>query len=288
MSKKTTTKTNRRRKRKQKRSRIPFGDTNWRKIFIGTTIGSIVAAVGLLTVLWTNGWIPGKIALGVDNFYAMTADAGFSIDDVLVEGRNRSNAAAILGRLDVERGTPIFSFSPEQAKASIEELPWVRQATVERRLPNIIFVRLTERQPLALWQQKGVLHVIDQAGEIIPSAEAAKFTSLPLIVGPDAPENAREILAIIESEPELGSLVTAAVRVSGRRWNIRLSNGVDVQLPEEDATGAWSFFARIEREEGVLERDVILVDLRLRDRLIVRTSGGAKKDRTKSVKGKKT
>ncbi|OUS13584.1 hypothetical protein A9Q97_04765 [Rhodospirillales bacterium 47_12_T64] len=218
----------------------------------------------------------------------MTADAGLSVEDVLVEGRKRTNAAAILNTLDVERGTPILAFSPSSAKAEIEKLPWVKQAIVERRLPNVIYVQLIERQPLALWQKEGILHVIDQNGEVIPKAKATKFASLPLIVGPDAPDHAREILALIESEPDLGTQVKAAVRVSGRRWNIRLNNGVDVQLPEEDPTDAWSFFARIEREEGVLERDVVLVDLRLRDRLIVRTSGGTAKDKTKSVKGKKT
>ncbi len=285
---KTTVKTKRRRKRSQKRSKLPFGDTNWRRVFLCTAVGSLIAVVGLTTVLWTNGWIPGKISLAVDNFHGMTADAGLSVEDVLVEGRKRTNAKAILNKLDVERGTPILSFSPSEAKAKIELLPWVKQAIVERRLPNVIYVQLTERQPLALWQQEGVLHVIDQSGEVIPTAKAAKFSSLPLIVGPDAPDHAKEILSLIASEPDLGTQVKAAVRVSGRRWNIRLNNGVDVQLPEEDPTDAWSFFARIEREEGVLERDVVLVDLRSRDRLIVRTSGGSAKDRKITTKGKKT
>ena len=281
-------KTTRRRKRPQKRSKLPFRDTNWRKVFWGTTAGSFVATIGLVTVLWTNGWIPEKIDQGMEEFHGMMADAGLSVEDVLVEGRKRSNAAAILSKLDVERGTPILSFSPEQAKADLEELPWVKRAIVERRLPDVIYVSLEEREPLALWQAEGVLHVIDQSGEVITSAKASKFSKLPLIVGPDAPDHAREVLALIESEPELGNRVKAAVRVSGRRWNIRLNNGVDVQLPEEDANDAWSFFARIERDEGVLERDVIVVDLRLRDRLIVRTSGGSEKNKTKKVKGKQT
>ncbi|MFD2206345.1 cell division protein FtsQ/DivIB [Kiloniella antarctica] len=287
MSKKTVT-TKRRRNRKQKRSKLPFGDTNWRRVFIGTGIGSIFAIACLVTVLWTNGWIPGQINLAVDDFHDMTAKAGLSVEDVLVEGRKRTNAKAILNKLDVERGTPILSFSPEDAKAEIELLPWVEYAIVERRLPNVIYVQLTERQPLALWQQEGVLHVIDQNGAVIPTAKAKRFSTLPLIVGPDAPDHAKEILALIASEPDLGTKVKAAVRVSGRRWNIRLNNGVDVQLPEVDPTDAWSFFARIEREEGVLERDVILVDLRSRDRLIVRTSGGSAKDRKINTKGKKT
>ncbi|MCZ4279289.1 FtsQ-type POTRA domain-containing protein [Kiloniella laminariae] len=278
----------RRRKRIQKRRSFPFSDTNWRRVFVGTATVAFCATAAVTTVLWTNGWIPEQITRAQENLYGMTADAGLKVQDVLVEGRNRTKAAAILTKLDVERGTPILAFSPEEAKLKIEALPWVKQAVVERRLPNVIYVNLIEREPLALWQQDGVLHVIDQEGDVIESSKASNFAKLPLIVGSDAPSYAREILALLESEPELGGQVEAAVRVSGRRWNIRLNNGVDVQLPEENPEAAWSFFARIEREEGVLERDVVLVDLRLRDRLIVRTSSGAAKDKGQVVKGEKT
>jgi len=64
--------------------------------------------------------------------------------------------------------------------------------------------------------------------------------------------------------------VKAAVRVGGRRWNLRLEGDIDVRLPEDNAAAAWTRLAEYEKTHQVLERDVRILDLRLPDRLIVR------------------
>src|SRR3546814_5152671 len=79
------------------------------------------------------------------------------------------------------------------------------------------------------------------------------------------------LIAVMNSEPELRERVTAAVRVGGRRWNLQIEGRIDVRLPEADAAGGWAQLARIERQQGLLIRDALIVDLRLPDRLVVRT-----------------
>ena len=85
----------------------------------------------------------------------------------------------------------------------------------------------------------------------------------------------------------MGRRVTAAVRVGGRRWNLRLDDGIDVRLPEIGAAQAWAQLARFERRHGVLQRDVATIDLRLPDRLVVRTLSGAVRP-LETVQGKNT
>ena len=70
--------------------------------------------------------------------------------------------------------------------------------------------------------------------------------------------------------PELMPRVKAAVWVGDRRWNLRLTGGIDVRLPEEDPTAAWMRLAEYEKAHQVLQRDVQVLDLRVPDRLIVR------------------
>jgi cell division protein FtsQ len=153
----------------------------------------------------------------------------------------------------------------------------VRRASVERQLPGTLYIRLVEREPMALWQEQGVIRVIDRDGEVISGIEPRRFAHLPLVVGADAPAHAEKLIAVMNSEPELRERVTAAVRVGGRRWNVQIEGHIDVRLPENDTAAAWSQLARIERQQGLLSRDVIIIDLRLPDRLVVRTDpeGGA-------------
>jgi cell division protein FtsQ len=161
-------------------------------------------------------------------------------------------------------------FSPAAAKQRLEALPWVRQASVERMLPGTIMVRLSERQPMALWQRHRQLSLIDRDGVEIAGVDLGRFTHLPVVVGDDAPQHTANLLALIATEPDLEKRVTAAVRVGGRRWNLKFDNGVDVQLPEVNAGAAWSRLAEVERDGKVLSRDIAAVDLRLPDRLVVR------------------
>jgi cell division protein FtsQ len=57
--------------------------------------------------------------------------------------------------------------------------------------------------------------------------------------------------------------------VGERRWNLRFDDRIDVRLPELEASVAWGKLARLEREFGILGRDVDAIDMRLPDRLVV-------------------
>ena len=259
-------------KRPRRNARKTSNRRLWRRTGIGAAASvAVLGAAGL----WYGGWIERGVAAAGHAVLAATAEAGFKVDDVLVEGRARTKRSAILKALGVARDTPILAFDPHAAKRRLEALPWVRAAIVERRLPEAIFVRLVERRPRALWQHQGRLAVIDRGGDVIPGAKPEAFAHLPLVVGEGAPGHAADLLAMLDSEPELKTRVSAAVRVRDRRWNLRLDGGIDVRLPERDPAAAWAELARIQREHDVLGRDVVIIDLRMPDRLIVRTAPDA-------------
>lgn len=238
---------------------------------IGVPVMLLAGVAGGVAWALESGFVARQTTALIQSFERNTAAAGLAVQDVLVEGRERTDRGAILDALDVEHGGPILALSPEAVRRRLEELPWVKRAAVERRLPNQIYVRLHEREPMALWQLHGRLGVIDRDGHRIVGVDANAYGHLPLVVGPGAGEHARRLLEVLQREPKLVRRMRAAVRVSDRRWNVRLDNGVDVQLPEENVTKAWAQLARIEREHGVLQRDVRMIDLRLPDRMVVRT-----------------
>lgn len=228
----------------------------------------LAAVIGLVG----SGWAGRKLDALADGLARASVAFGLSVREVLVEGRTRSDPVRLLTAVGVARGDPIMAFDPQAARSRIAALPWVREATVERRLPWLIYLRIEERTPIALWQTDGRIAVIDETGEVIPGIAPEDFAGLTLVVGPDAPSHAAGLLHLLDSEPELRGQVVAAVRVGGRRWNLRFQGGTDVRLPETGAAEAWAQFARIEREHGVLQRDVDSIDLRLPDRLVVRTA----------------
>ena len=232
----------------------------------------LVAAVGGAVLM---ARLPaGQTALAAVRARAVAASAavGLVVGDVEVTGRVTTKAATILDALGAARGTPILAVNLERARQKLERLPWVRSATIERRLPATLYVRLVERQPLAVWQHDGRQELIDRQGEVIAVKDLSRFSQLPTVVGADAASHAAALLALLARQPDLARRVTAAIRVDDRRWNLRIDHRIDVLLPEENPAAAWDRLAELDRTKQLLQRDVETVDMRLPDRLVLRVA----------------
>lgn len=221
--------------------------------------------------VWT--WRSGAVAVAGGRAQAtiasVTGAMGLAVANVYVEGRTHAEREEILRALDVRRGMPLLAFDPHAAKSRLESVAWIESATVERRAPDTIFVSIAERQPFALWQHDRHLAVIDSEGRVLTDRRLERFEKLPLLVGVDAPRRATELFEMIAAEPALAERVTAAIRVAGRRWNLRIDDAVEIKLPEDEPAAAWSRLAELDRQHGLLRRGLSSVDLRLPDRLVV-------------------
>ena len=208
---------------------------------------------------------------------ALSADLRLS--EVYVRGRNKTDEKELLNTLKVERGMPITAVDLQQSREAVQHLPWVKTVHIERRLPHVLYIRLTERTPVAVWQNKGEYRPVDSDGQPI-EIQVKKLDGLPLVLGTDAPEKTPELLAFLAQEPDLNKRVKAAIRKGLRRWDIMLDDiekGITVRLPEKDPASAWGRLANLNRTEGLLSRKITLVDLRQPDKLIVRLETPLKK-----------
>lgn len=242
-------------------------------------IGAAALVLGMIAGLtgWSlqSGWLPAKAA-ALDIAVAQAgAHSGLALDNVLVTGRHHARPADLRAALGVVRGTPMLSLDPAAARRRLEDLPWIARASVTRDLPDLLRVHLVERRPMALWQRRGRLQVIARDGKPVRGTDPAHFGDLPLVVGAGAPAATPGLLRLMAAAPDLAKRVTAAVRVGERRWNVRFANGVDVQLPAQNATRTWTRLAEREARHGLLQRDIKVIDLRLPDRMVVRMAPGA-------------
>jgi cell division protein FtsQ len=227
------------------------------------------AALSGSTYAVESGWADKQVTLVANRLIQITAQSGFRVRNVLVEGRVETKSGDILAALKAERGAPLLDIDVAAAKARLEGLPWIKSAEVERQLPDTLRVKVEERKPFALWQLGQRLSVIDREGVVIVKDNVGRFADRPLVVGEGAERRAAEILDLVASEPAISKAVDAAVLVSGRRWNLRLKGGIEVRLPEEGMDAAWHRLARMERETRLLNKAITAIDLRQPDRVIV-------------------
>jgi cell division protein FtsQ len=220
--------------------------------------------------VWDAGWVQMGREQANERLVALSSAVGFRIEHIDIEGRYETSPDDLRAALALDRGAPIFGFDTEAAHERLKKLPWVRSAIIERHMPDTVLLRIAERKPIALWQLDGNFSLIDTEGAVIPIDDIGRFGKLPVVVGKGAPPVASALIDLLASEPELAHRVRAAVRIGDRRWDIHMDEKLHIMLPEEDPATAWQRLAELARTGEVFARNYSLIDLRLKDRVVVR------------------
>ena len=253
--------------------------------------GGVFSVLVLGTSLWL--WKSGAAMRGVqavsDYVYGMTAEAGYVVQGVYLEGRNRTSMEEIDKVIGIKKGDPIFRFSVGEVRERLEKIESIKTAAVERALPGTVYVRIVEREPVALWQNNGQIALVDDNGVVMKDIDSKPYLKLPLLVGAEAPEHIKELMAILDSQPELSKRLSSAIRVSDRRWNIRLNVGssggvVEVMLPENNPVDAWKKVAELQAHQQLLDRDVKVIDLRLEGKMFIKLAPDEINNKTTNAK----
>lgn len=233
-------------------------------------LGIVVAAAGAGFGGYHAWRLADRTVAGIDRAaFSLPQLAGMTLQDITVEGRSLVSREAVLAALDIRRGDLLLNFDPQRARARLESIEWVEAAIVERRLPDGIYVKLKERNAVALWQRGKEFILIDQQGRQVRTVDPNYYGYLPLIAGAGAPDQITALSLLLSEVPVIGRRVRAAVWVGERRWNLTLDNMVEVQLPEEDAATALKRLAKLDAKQQLLSRDIKGIDLRLPDRLVL-------------------
>jgi cell division protein FtsQ len=249
----------------------------------------IVAGLTFLTAAASYGVVKGGHVGAIETAIKGTADAaanamGLRIAAVSLSGQRQVSREEIFAAAGVTENSSLLFLDVADARARLEAIPWIAEATVRKLYPDRLQITITEREAFALWQQQGKVAVIAADGTVLSRQVEPRLAALPFVVGSGAAAKARDFLAILDKHPAIRDQVRAAIFVGERRWNLRLKNGIDVRLPETDIEAALTRLARLDREKRLLTRDIAAVDLRLADRLTVRLSDAVAQAREEALK----
>nr|WP_281503044.1 FtsQ-type POTRA domain-containing protein [Ancylobacter crimeensis] len=213
--------------------------------------------------------------------------AGFKISTVNLSGQNHVSPGEILATAGVKPTSSLPFLDAEAARMRLEEMAWIKRATVQKFYPDRLDIQVVERQGYALWQKDGKINVIARDGTVIaPYSDDPRYVKLPIVVGEGAEAHVVEIVEALDLVPGVRDQVRAAIRVADRRWTLKLRNGIDVRLPETGLDGALASLAVFDRDKSLLSRDITVVDLRLADRVTVRLSDAAYEARQADLKAR--
>ncbi len=234
-----------------------------------------------------GGHLADFIAAVSDTRNAIANSAGFRITAVAINGRKQLTQDEVLAIGGVNGRSSLLFLDAATVRDKLKANPWIGEATVLKLYPGQLQIDIVERSAFALWQNDGRLAVIADDGAVLEPYLSRRFISLPLVVGKGADIRARDFLALLDRYPQVKRQTKAAILVGERRWNLRLKDGLDIRLPEHDVGNALAALSKLDREDRLFSRDIVAIDMRLQDRLVVQLSEDAAKAREELFKEKK-
>jgi len=249
---------------------LPVSEATLQRMASWAIVGIFVAALaGAAIAMGLPGMAGQEIAL-------LAGKAGFEVEKVEVRGVERMDEMPVyniaLGQVD----RSMLSLDLPRVRSEMLKLGWVKDARISRRLPDTLVVDIVEREPVAVWQHEGQLHLIDVAGVVLQPVSASAMPDLPLVVGPNANRQTAGLNKLMENAPALKPMLAGATWVGNRRWDLRFQSGETLSLPEGEqaSAGALVNFARMDGVNRLLGRGIVKFDMRDPDRFVLRLPPG--------------
>ena len=254
--------------------------------FLGLGLTAMLfATVGAYGVV-RGGQYEEFLALNGDPRDIAARSMGFAIGDVQISGVIDMNPTELLQVAGVDPRGSLPFFDAAKARERILAMPLVKEATVRKLYPNALSITIVEREPYALWQNHGDVFVVASDGTPIDRFSDARFARLPMVVGEGANKKAAAFVKLLDAAPDMRERVRAGILVGERRWTVKLDNGIDVRLPEENPAKAFARLSALVRDQKILDRDILSIDLRLPDRVVMRLGEEAATARAEALKSK--
>jgi len=133
--------------RKRRRNRSLLRGATW----VGLHLGG-------LAVVALSAW---------GGYQYLTHSERFTVRQVLVSGASAAPASQIKQVTDRSLGKNIFAADLEELQLKLEAQPWIRTATVKRRIPDALLIQVEERVPEVLVKMGGSLYLADGEGVLL-------------------------------------------------------------------------------------------------------------------------
>jgi cell division protein FtsQ len=192
----------------------------WRAIALGL---AVVAALG------GAAWGVSRIVLSTPYFFLASVE---------LQGAQFVARSLVEDQFVTDRGRSLLRVPLEERRRAIEQIPWIRSASVTRVFPDRIAVALAERVPVAfVWTADGIA-LLDEEGVILDLPPNAEF-HFPVVRGVTVDQPPEERLARMKLFTEMmydlsrseGDLIAGISEVD-------LSDPQDARVILADGSGA--------------------------------------------------
>lgn len=195
----------------------------------------------------------------------------FTVRMMTVKGASPELAASIREALSIEFPVSSFNLQLAELREKVRAIDAVAEVSLRVMLKGVLAVEVDQRVPVALWRSGEGLVLLDKTGHRVAAVQSRlSRPDLPLVAGVGADVAILEALQLYDVARPIRNRLRGLVRVGERRWDVALDRGQTIMLPESEAVTGLKKVIELDVAQGLLERDVSVVDFRNSQRPVLR------------------
>jgi len=163
-----------------------------------------------------------------------------------------------------------FAVEVDAIKEQLLQVPWIEDASVRRVWPDQVVIAISEKNPIARWNENSLL---SSTGEIFSPTPESYPADLPYFIGPEGQQ-----MSMLEFYSKITALLDP-LHLKIKRlalspyssWDMEFANGMKVRLGYKDVLTRVGHFVKVySKIVGERSADVDYVDLRYPNGLAIR------------------
>jgi len=241
-----------------------------------------VAAQRMLVILRNTAVIAALAGGAIWVWRHTQSDARFAVTTIQLDGVVHTPRAALDLATNRYKGLNLFQIDIDRVQRDLGDLGWVSSIDIEKKLPDTLRIKITERQPVALVRAGERLLYVDETG--VGFAELSPRVGnddLPIITDAHGPELQRTVKLLRHlraNDSELYTRVSEIWPIAPRGFALYDRDlGAVVYANADDVSAKYrNLYAILQSENNP---DIEYADLRFADRVIVKSLDSARDDK---------
>jgi len=188
--------------------------------------------------------ILAAVLVGLAGVAGLTRSPVLDIDRLVVDGASRTGRARVLDTARLRRGGPMLDVDPSAVSRRLAGLAWVERASVQRRWPGTVRIRVIERRPVAQVRADLGWALVDASGRVLErrsSTTDALIEVQGIRVGPPGSRLPGAVSPMLDMVGDLGAQPeprVQSVRSVAGELVLILAGGARVQVGPPDHVAA--------------------------------------------------
>jgi len=188
---------------------------------------------------------------------------GFKVENIVITGTHYLTKDYIKNIIKAHNNVNIFDVNLSTIYNKILQNSWVKEAYIERELPNTIKIKIKENKPIAIWQKEKDNKLVTASGDVIYHGNVQIFKNdFPIIKGRKSRENISSMLSILDTNKNLSKNIWSLTFINQRRWDLYFKQGLVVRMPAQNVNKAWNKIIKLQQNYNILNLRLTELDLR--------------------------